>query len=258
MSQYFKFSLPLIQSVGLASVATNEGAGASWIERKPVAAAVLTLRQRDDGHVEIVHDVMTAVDEQEFSLPWLLEQRLVLNAPTLVHDVEATILAVEAAQQRFFVEPKLTNLIVGDHTLNTTAFIGEGVNEAALCRRLGIPRLEIDDAEAARIWTWFPRDERIRVLGQHALGRAVSRLMLWANLMSVQTQEPGWFYETMLALRCWLDEREDDAPDIYAWGTSKPVMRAVSHVEAYRRDLGRRLAGLESDWPRFEPGLFHM
>ncbi len=258
MSQYFKFPTPLVQSVGLVTVPTNEGEGASWIERKPVAAAVLTLSQRDDGHVEIVHDVMTAIDEQEFSLPWLIEQRLVLQAPTLIPAGEATILGVDAAQQRFFVEPRLAGLIFGDHALHVPAFIGEGVSEAGLCRRLGIPRLEISDAEAARVWTWYPRESRIAVLGQHALAPAVSRLMLWANLMSFQTQEPGWMYETMLALRCWLDEREGDAPDIYAWGTSKPVMRAVSHVEAYRRDLGRRLAGLESDWPRFEAGLFHM
>jgi hypothetical protein len=246
-------------------VPTGDPASATWIERKPVAAAILTLSQRDDGHVTIFHEVMTAVDELEFPLPWLIEQELVAHAPTLVGDGDAALLLADAAQQRFFCEPKVAALASGAHVIDVTALAGDRVGdriahsggEIALCRRLGIPTCEINPAEAGRIWTWYSPETRTAQLGMRALAAATSRMMLWANLMATCHQEPGWFYETALALRCWLDERERDAPELYAWGTAKPFMRAISFVEEYRRDLTRRMAGQESDWPRFAPGTFH-
>lgn len=257
MSQYFKFPVPTIQAIGLVAVPTNDAADAGWVERKPVAAAVLTLSQRDDGHIHVLHEVMTAVDEQQFPLPWLVDRELFTGATTLVGAGDLTLLAVDAAQQRFFVESKLLRLTHRDHTVTVTSLAGEGVGEAGLCRRLGIPHAGISERDAARIWSWYAPEDRTAMLGRHALARAVSRLMLWANLMATQAQEPGWFFETMLALRPWLDEREQDAPELYGWGTCKPIMRAVSFVEDYRRDLGRRLAGQDRDWPQFMPGLFH-
>lgn len=257
MSQYFKFPMPIVQAIGLVCVPSNERDDAGWVERKPVAAAVVTLSQRDDGHVTIFHEVMNAIDEMQFPLPWLVEQELVAGAPTLVGSGDAVLLSIDSAQQRFFVEPKVQDLKTGSHVIDVTGLAGEGIGEAGLCRRLGIPLLEMGPTEANRVWTWFPHDARAAALGQQALGKAVSRLMLWANLMAACESEPGWFYETMLALRCWFDERETDAPALYGWATCKPVMRAVSFVEDYRRDLGRRLVGLERDWPEFSPGLFH-
>lgn len=257
MSQYFRFPVPVVQAIGLVSMPTSDCDDASWIERKPVAAAVLTLSQRDDGHVLIFHEVMTAADEQQFPLTWLVEQELVAGAPTLVGVGDATVLTVDAAQQRHFVERKLVDLLGSGASVHVAGLAGEGIGEPALCRRLNVPRLEITPEEVARVWTWYPRETRIATLSQHALANAVSRLMVWANLQATLTREPGWFYETMLALRCWMEEREHDAPEIYRWGTCKPIMRAVSFVEEYRRDLSRRLAGEESDWPTFAPGLFH-
>lgn len=258
MSQYFKFPMPIIQSIGLVCVSTTESADAGWIERKPVAAAVLTLSQRDDGHIHILHEVVTAIDELQYPLTWLVEHELFVGATTLVGAGDAALLVVDAAQQRFFVEPKLQSIVDADSTINVVGLAGDGIGEAGLCRRLNIPRLELSEREAARIWTWHAPDDRVATLGRHALARAVTRLMLWANLMATRHQEPGWFYETMLGLRCWLDERQADVPELYAWGTSRPIMRAVSFVDEYRRDLGRRLAGQERDWPPFGPGLFHI
>lgn len=257
MSQYFRYPVPVVQSLGLVSVPTGDKADVTVIERKPVAAAILTLSQRDDGHVTIVHEVVTAIDENQLPLTWLVEQELVINAPTLIGQGDAALLFADAAQQRFFREPKVAGLARSTHVVDVAALAGNGVDEAGVCRRLGIPRLDIDPVEAGRIWTWYPRDTRIAQLGIRALAQAVSRLVLWGNLMAVREQEPGWFYETALALRWWLDERADDAPELYPWGTTVPFMRAVSFVEDYRRDLARRQAGQESDWPRFEPGLFH-
>lgn len=257
MSEYFRYPLPAVQALGLIAVPTGEQPDAGCLLPKPVAAAVLTLTQRDDGHVMIFHKAMTAEEETQFPLPWLVEQTLIAGATTLAGTGDAQILLADAAQKHFFVEPKVAALSTGEHAVDVATLAGEGIGEVTLCQRLGIPLLDMDTAKAGRLWTGHPREVREEYLSQYALASAVTRLMLWANLMATRTAEPGWFYETMLALRCWLDERETDAPDLYAWGTAKPIMRAVSFVEDYRRDLGRRLAGLDSDWPVFEPGLFH-
>ena len=256
MSKYFRYPMPNVQALGVVSIPTCDQPDAPGLP-KPVAAAVLTMTQRDDGHVMIFHDVMSAEEETQFPLCWLIEQALITGATTLVDKGEAQILLLDASQQRFFVEPKLAALFGGERAIDAAALAGNGVSESVLCRRLNIPRLGISLAEAGRLWANSPRSMREVCLGQYALADAVSRLMLWANLISTRTAEPGWFYETMLALRCWLDERERNAPALFSWGTSKPIMRAVSFAEDYRRDQDRRSAGLDSDWPVFEPNLFH-
>lgn len=257
MSEYFTFPMPILQSVGLICVPTGTADDAGWIERKPVAAAVLTMSQGGDGRISIFHEVATAVDERQFPLPWLVEQELVAGVPTLVGAGDIERLAVEAAQKRFFVESKIASLHAGgDHAIDVAGLAGDGISEKGLCRRLNIPLDPISETEVERIWN-CRSDTRVIRLGRHALASSVSRLMLWANLMAMRESEPGWFYETMLALRCWVDERERDAPTLYSWGMLKPIMSAVSYVDEYRRDLARRAAGQPSDWPRFASGLFH-
>lgn len=262
MSAIFMLPTPVVQSTGFAFVPLGDPGAMSWIERKPVAAAILTLSQRDDGHMHVFAETMTAVDENQFPLTWLIEQELVAGAPTLISPTERALLVADAAQQRHFVEPKLAPLITdGEHAFDVTALAqadgSDCLDELSLLRRLGIPHKVACEAEAARVWTWYPQLDRAPVLREQALAAAVSRLMLWSNLMATRETEPGWFYEPMLALRSWLDEQEHDLPELYAWGTSKPIMRAASFVEEYRRDLSRRMAGEPGDWPRFENGLFH-
>ena len=109
---------------------------------------------------------------------------------------------------------------------------------------------------AMRILTWFPREDRVGLLGEHATAAALSRLMVWANLMATRHAEPGWFYEPMLGLRSFIDECEHRMPTIYKWGTCKPVMRAVSFESAYREDLALRQAGEPGNWPAFASGTF--
>ena len=257
MSEYFRFPMPSVQSLGIVTVPVGDQPDMQRSLQKPIAAAVLTMTQRNDGHVMIFDEMMSADEEPQFPLPWLIDQALIAGATTLVGTGDAQALLVDAAQQRFFVEPKLAALSTGDHTVDVPTLVGNEIDEATLSCRLGIPWISLHPSELERIWTERSRDTHAASLGKHALAMSVSRLMLWANLMATHTAEPGWFYETMLALRCWLDGRETDAPELYAWGTSKPIMRAVSSVEDYRRDLGRRLAGRDSDWPTFEAGLFH-
>ena len=73
----------------------------------------------------------------------------------------------------------------------------------------------------------------------------------------MRNAEPGWLYEPMLAIRGWLDEREHDAPELYRWATSKPIMRAVSFQGDYHSDLALRQAGQPGNWPQFADGLFY-
>ena len=262
MASIFKLPTPIVQSIGLICVPVGDPAKSGWIERKPVAAAVLTLSQRDDEHIHVFAETMSAVDEQQFPLPWLIEQELVTGSPTLISPAERALLITDAAQARHFVEPKIAQLMTdGEFAIDVAALAqadgGWCPDEMCLFRRLGIPHCEPSETEAARVWTWYPQADRAPLLREQALSAAVSRLMLWSNLMAVREAEPGWFYEPMLALRSWLNEQENDRPELYAWSTSKPIMRAASFVQEYRHDLDRRLAGEPSSWPQFEKGLFH-
>ena len=98
MAAMFKMPTPVVQAIGLTVVPIGDPTQIGWIERKPVAAAVVTLSQRDDGSMHVFVDTMTAVDENQFPLSWLIEQELVAGAPTLVSPSERSLLLADAAQ----------------------------------------------------------------------------------------------------------------------------------------------------------------
>lgn len=254
MNDVYRLPSPIIQAVGLACVPLHDLASAAPFARKPVAAAIVTLRQRDDGHVDCIGARVSDAADLQFPVCWLVDQALMPGALTVISHADRATLAAEAMTRRFFVEPQLARILTGKDCIDPAAIMPPTSGEATLCRRLGIPTDTTSDKETERLWTRHAPAP----VEQIALARAVSRLMLWANTEAFALAEPGPFFEAILAMRAWMDTQEDEAPTVYGWATSRPVMRAASFASTYH-DYRRARADGDCDarWVGFEENLFH-
>lgn len=246
---------PLIQAVGLACVPVDDTPSGTALARKPVAAAVVTLHARDDGHRDVTIVCVSDARDLEFPLPALVEDALVASAPIVITEPDCNVLTIEAAARRFFVEPKLGALAKGQGLVDPVAMFGEGHDEVALCRRLGIAASHVADRDVAR---WWRRDAPAAAEGV-ALTIAVSRLMLWAHGASFLKGLPDAFFETLLPLRETLMGVEAERPEMKAILASRPFGRAASFASYYREYRAGRDAGNEAvPWVTFEEGLSYV
>jgi len=243
----------LLQSVGLACVPLSGLEPA--LARKPVAAAVITLQERSDGHREIVAATLSDARDMEFPLPWLVDRALVAGAPTIIAPTDRAVLATEAMARRFWSEPTLAMLCDGANAIDPIDLPGApAVDERALCRRLQIPTGAVSDTEVARIWSRHTPEPAIDV----ALGIAAARLMLWAHGAAFAWAEPDAFFETLLPLRDWMMGEEEKWPSLHHAVRSRAVARATSFASSWRTYCDAR----DADDPQaamvtFEDGLFH-
>ena len=246
-----------IQALGLACVPVQDiDPALATLARRPVAAAVLTLQRRGDGHRELVATTLSDARDTEFPLPHLLEKALVAGAPAIVSAADRTVLAVEATARRYWAEPRLAALCAGNGAIEPALVAGGTlVEEAALCRRLQIPLPLVSNTEVERTWSRHAPEAAMEV----ALGHAIARLMLWAHGRAFATGEPDVFFETLLPLRDWMLDHEECWPSLKAAARSRPVMRAMSFAGEYRRYRDARDGGDGSArWISFEDGLFHV
>lgn len=246
---------PVIQAVGLACVPIDDMPPETTLARKPIAAAVLTLSERDDGHRDVAVTIIADVQPLEFPLPVLINDALITGAPILISEGDCQVLTIEATARRFFVEPKLAALAKGQRLIDPVAMIGAGHNERALCRRLCIPASSASDHDVAR---WWDPTAPAAVEGV-ALFNAVSRLMLWAHCAAHLRALPDAFFETLLPLRERLMDIEADRPEVKTLLASRPFGRAASFASYYREYRARRDAGDEdARWATFEAGLYYV
>lgn len=247
---------PVIQAVGLACTPVHDmPPGEAALARQPVAAAVITLQQRDDGHREIVAARLSDARALEFPITWLVNEALMPRAPVIVTPVDRAVLAVETMARRYMAEPRLAAMCAGVGAIDPLKLSGTAVgHEAALCRRLLIPYPLVDEVEIERGWD---RDAP-QAAEDVALGIAIARLMLWAHAASFAAGEPDAFFETMLPLRDWMHGEEEHSPTLARAVRCRPISRATSFAETYRQYRAARDAGeADASWISFEDGLFH-
>ncbi len=245
---YYRLSKP-VQAIGLACVPFADISADEIIARKPVAVAIVTLATAADGRPAITAECPTAKCDSEFPLSYLVDRELITGAEKIVTPADRAVLLADAAARRFFVEPDLARMCSGRSCIDPVALAGEiDSDERILCRRLGIPVLARSDEANEPSWNkGFELP-----LKSAALAEAVSRLMLWSHLTAFRSAEPGLFFEPILALRGWMFDQAERAPDLYGWAKSRPIMRAVSFKNEYRQALAR---GDGEPWIRFEEGL---
>lgn len=242
---------PVIQAVGLACVPVDDMPPGTALARKGVAAAVITLAERDDGHRDVDVTCLSDARDLEFPLPVLVNDALVAGAPVIMSEGDCDVLTIDAAARRFFVEGKLGALARGEGLVDPVAMFGAEHDEAALCRRLGIPANMVEDRDVAR---WWNREAPMACEGV-ALTSAVSRLMLWAHGTSFLRGLPDPFFETLLPLRQRLMDLEGAYPALKTCVSSRPFHRAASFASYYREYRSRRYAGDETGrWLTFEEG----
>lgn len=246
----FKLVPPVIQAVGLACVPVDDMPQGSTLARKPVAAAIVTLVERDDGHRDVTITCVTDARDMEHPLAVLVNDALIAGAPTIITPEDCDVLTIEAASRRFFTEPALGGLAKGQKLVDPVTMFGSGHDEAALCRRLGISANLVHDSDVAR---WWNRDAPMAV-EDVALTAAISRLVLWAHGASFLRGLPDAFFETLLPLRLRLLDMEAEHPGLKPLLASRPFHRAASFASYYRDYCARRDAGDESRWLTFEDG----
>ena len=257
MSKPFELPDRIVQSFGvLTAMPELFDAEQGEAERIATAVAIVTLTQRDDGHVELHVSRLSNQREREFALSHLVDDALVANAPALITPAERRALAVSAMRDGNFVEPRLAAMIAGDHAVDVSVLAPgtEPVRERRLARTLRLPWAEAPAAGTLRASSASLRDV---LLTEAALGRAVTRLILWSHLRAVQKAEPALFYEPMRAVQAWLAGCEHIAPNLHGWASRSRILRAVSLWEPYAQDLESRMGRGERIWPVFEDGLFH-
>ena len=245
-----------VQAIGLACIPIEDmPADSVALARKPVAAAVLTLRTRDDGHPELVATRLSDARDTEFPLPWLIDQALMPGMVKLISAEDRHVLAGDTMARRYFVEERLAALCRGTDVVDPGSLPDAGVSdEAALWKRLEIPFGRVDDRAVKRCWSRGAPG----VAEDIALGTAVARLMTWAHRAGFDAAEPEAFFETMIALRDWAAIEAERMPSLRLLDRSRPVRRASSFIHAYRDYRARRDAGdAEPMWTSFEDGLFH-
>lgn len=246
---------PAIQAVGLACVPVADMPPGTTLARKPVAAAVITLSERDDGHRDVTVTCMSDAREMEFPLPVLIDEALIAGAPVILTKTDCDVLTVEAASRRFFVEPKLGSLAKGKNLIDPVAMFGAGIEEAALCRRLGINAPAVADRDVAKWWT----REAPGAAESAALVAAAARLILWAHGAAFMQGLPDAFFETLLPLRERLFDLEKERPGVKELVASRPFGRAISFASYYREYRTKRDAGDDdARWVTFEEGLSYV
>ena len=113
---------------------------------------------------------------------------------------------------------------------------------------------EIGDADIELAWS----RSAPAAAEDHALRVATARLMLWAHVEAFRSARPEPFFETMLALRNWIDASEYLKAALADLGNSRPIRRADSFAHHYLDYRQRVAAGDETArWVSFEDGLFH-
>lgn len=235
---------PLIQAVGLASVpVVDMPADQPALCRVPIAAAIVTLALRDDGHREIAVARHSDARAAEFPLPWLIDQALIPGAPMIVTPADAAMLTIAAMERRFWAEPRLACLMRDRSPVDPTQVGGIGVaDEAALCHRLGIPPAQVTGAEVEQSWARHTSEPAIDA----ALGVAVARLMLWAHGAAFAAASPEPFFETLLPLAAWLAGEAERVPSLDPLLRSRPIRRATSFASYYREYRSRRCSSPRS------------
>ena len=246
---------PVIQAVGLACVPVDDMPPGNPLARKPVAGAIVTLVARDDGHRDAIATCVSDARAFEWPLPVLIDRALVPGVPTIITKADRDILVLDAASRRFFVEGKIAALGRGEGLVDPVAMFGADLDEAALCRRLGVPANLVPDQDIAR---WWNREAPTAVEGV-ALTAAVARLVLWAHGTATRSALPDAFFETLLPLRERLFDVEAEHPAMKAMLSSRPFHRAASFASDYRTYRAQRDAGdADTRWVTFEDGLSHV
>lgn len=246
---------PVIQAVGLACMPVDDMPPGTALARKPVAAAVVTLSARDDGHRDVIVTCLSDARDMEFPLPLLVNDALAADAPTIITEADCEVLTLDAASRRFFTEPKLGALAQGQGMIDPVAMFGAGYEEAALCRRLGISANFASDHDIAQWWN----REAPAAAENVALTVAVSRMMLWAHGASFLRGSPDAFFETLLPLRERLMDLDGDRPVLKPLVAARPFNRAASFAGYYRDYRARRDAGDdEIRWLSFEDGQLYV
>lgn len=246
---------PVIQAIGLACVPFDDMPPGTALARKPIAAAIVAVVEREDGHRGAVVTCVSDARASEWPLPVLLDNALVAGAWTIISEADREVLTIEAASRRFFTEPKLSGVTIGQGAVDPAALFGPYRDERALCRRLGIPTSLVPDSDVAR---WWNRDAPTAV-EDVALVAAVSRMVLWAHGASFQAALPDAFFETLLALRERLFDLEADHPALKPMLASRPFHRAASFASDYHAYRAKRTAGdTDARWATFEDGLSYV
>ena len=246
---------PVIQAVGLACVPVDDMPPGTKLARKPVAVAVVTLAERDDGHRDVTVTCMSDARALEFPLPVLVDDALIAGVPVIITASDRDVLTIEAASRRFFVEPRLGALARGEGVTDPVEMFGADHDEAALYRRLGIPVSIVPDKDVAR---WWSREAPMAAEGV-ALSAAIARLTLWAHGASFLAGLPDAFFETLLPLRERVMDLESEYPTLAACVSSRPFNRARSFASYYREYRQRIDVGDEgARWLTFEDGLSYV
>ena len=244
------FVPPVIQAVGLTCVPVDDMPPGTTLARKPVAAAIITLVERDDGHRDVAIKCVTDARDMEHPLPVLINDALISGATTIITEADCDVLTIEAASRRFFTEPTLGALAKRQNTVDPVAMFGAGHDETVLCRRLGIPANLVPNSDVAR-----HRNRDAPMAVEHvATIAAVARLVLWAHCASFLRGLPDAFFEALIPLRLRLLEMEAEHPGLKPLLASRPFHRAASFASYYREYCARRDAGDKSRWLNFEDG----
>lgn len=246
------FVPPVIQAVGLACVPVDDMLPGTALARRPVAAAVITGVERDDGHREVTIQCMSDAREMEFPLPVLIDDALIAGAPIILTEMDNETLAIESASRRFFAEPTLGALAKGINLLDPVAMFGVGLEETALLRRLDVDAPAVADRDVAKCW----RRDAPGTAESVALVSASARLMLWAHGASLLAGLPDPFFELLPPLRERLFDLEQERPGVKQLLASRAFGRAASFGSYYREYRAKRDAGDETvRWVTFEEGL---
>ena len=256
---------PIVQSLGCTWEPDSERE-AHWpthvTDHQPLAVvAVLTVRQRDDGHMQLTHGLCDHYKETQYPLASSLERELDRDALVLVSQAERASLTLAAARSRFYSEPKLARVVRGDRVADVTAllpFAPEGTHEereATLAALLNAPWAPPTESTGHANASDTSAHRRAQLTDQ-AIVRATGRLVTWCQAEAALTAEPGLYFEVMLAVSAWLDEHWSDHPVLGSTARSRPLMWAKSFQSLYREDLTARAGGTKPVWPALADDTF--
>lgn len=242
-----KPNLPhILQSIGFACVPIHGMPDDDLrLARRAVAAAVLTLQVRSDGHREVLASVVATAPSGDKTVTHALVQSLVLRAHTLVSDQERAMLAVEAMSTGHVGDARLASLCGGAAAQDPADLVGTGVAEpAALCRRLRIPTALVIDADVEQAWIKSSKVAACDV----ALGNAIGRLMLWAHQAAFTSAQPDALFETLLPLREHLLDQQHVWPSYKRALGARVFAYVLNHQADYIAYRDARAAGDLVEW----------
>ena len=256
---------PMVQSLGCAWEPDSERE-AHWpthlTGHNPLAVvALLTLRQRDDGHVQLTLSVCDHYKETQFPLANLVDDELDRASLVLASPGERANLTLAAARSRFYAESKLARVLRGERVADVTRLLpldaagSHEEREATLAALLNAPWAPPTVPVTPDSASCKSAQHRARLTDQ-AIVRATGRLIAWCQVEAALTAEPGLFFEVMLAVSAWLDEHWTDHPVLGSAARSRPLMWAKSFQSLFREDLAARTGGTEPLWPALADGTF--